>query len=102
MQMTCIHHTRAKHKRTNAFLQAQGNWSMSFWLFLFRDDNDREEGDGGFRGLFYKGPDAKQRTPAAWLITPNFRITSKVATTPIAQNHFPRPRLLPQPHLTLC
>lgn len=100
-----------KHTRTNAFLQAQGNWSMSFWLFPFRDDNEGEgEGEGGFRGLFFKGPDSKQRTPAAWLITPEFRITSKastipspntISTTPITQHHVYHPltlqlNLLPQ------
>ena len=67
---------------------------MSFWLFLFRDDNEGKgegEGEGGFRGLFYKGPDSKQRTPAAWLVTPDFRITSKAATIPSPNPYLPSP-----------
>eukprot|EP00750_Incisomonas_marina_P020508 INCI4043.5.p1 GENE.INCI4043.5~~INCI4043.5.p1 ORF type:complete len:1665 (+),score=285.90 INCI4043.5:31-4995(+) len=64
---------------------ARGNFTVSFWIATLIDANTSEADSqvpldkSQFRGLFYKGPDSEQRTPAAWMLRDN-RIVTKVST----------------------
>ena len=53
-------------------LQA-GSWSLSFWLKVL------EAPTPGFRTLFYKGDGQQQRTPSAWFLPNEHRLTIRAS-----------------------